>query len=236
MCQTCIDLNPPRLSRRTMLSASLATLATASLPACAAKPSKPSVTPDQALQRLMDGHKAYMENKSSAGDYGAGRAGRATGQAPFSAVLSCADSRVLPELIFDAKPGEMFVLRVAGNVVNAEGTASLEYGTKVLGIPLIMVMGHSACGAVEAAIKVYRDKASLPGHLPGLVDLIIPGVKAAEATKPTDLLAASIVENVRHTVRTIATTEPLLAPMAKAGTIKVVGSVYDIATGKVTLV
>ncbi len=236
MCQTCRSLNPMRLSRRAMLGGALAGLAATALPARAAEPVKPSVSPDQALQRLMDGNQAYLENQASAGDYGAGRARLAGGQAPISAVLSCADSRVLPELIFNQKPGEMFVLRVAGNVINPDGVASLEYGTKFLGIPLILVMGHSGCGAVDAAIKVYRDSATLPGHLPRLVGEILPGVKAAEATRPTDLLAAAIVENVRHNVHAIATTEPVLAGMASDGTIKVVGAVYDIASGRVTLV
>ena len=149
---------------------------------------------------------------------------------------SCADSRVLPELIFNQGPGDLFVVRVAGNVENADGLASLEYGTEVLGIPLIMVMGHSNCGAVAAAIKVHRENLVLPGHLPGLIDLLLPAVKKAEATKPANLLAAATIENVRATVATIAASDPLIAAAVKAGKVKVVGSVYDVPTGKVTLV
>jgi carbonic anhydrase len=202
----------------------------------AAAPAKPSVSPDEALKRLMDGHAVYRANQASFGNYGVDRAKRALGQSPIAAILSCSDSRVPPELIFNQGPGNTFVVRVAGNVENADGLASLEYGVKFLGIPLIMVMGHSGCGAVDAAIKVYHDRAVLPGHLPGLAELIIPAVQAAEATHPSDLLAASVTENVRRTVRTIAATEPILAPAIRDGSVKVVGSVYDIATGRVTLV
>ncbi len=113
---------------------------------------------------------------------------------------------------------------------------SFEYGTEVLGIPLIMVMGHSNCGAVAAAIKVHREKTILPGHLPGLIDLLLPAVRTAEATKPANLLAAATTENVCATVATIAASEPLISTAVKAGKVKVVGSVYDVATGKVTLV
>ena len=150
------------------------------------------------MKRLMAGHAKYLAGQASVGNYAAGRAGRAGGQTPIAAILSCADSRVPPELIFNQGPGDLFVVRVAGNVENADGLASLEYGTEVLGIPLIMVMGHSNCGAVAAAIKVHRENLVLPGHLPGLIDLLLPAVKA--------------------------------------GKVKVVGSVYDVPTGKVTLV
>jgi carbonic anhydrase len=239
MCQLCSMADRTRLSRRGLIGALSATVVAGSVPgrwARAAEPAKPSVTPDAALKRLMDGHSAYRANKASVGNYAAGRAKRAMGQSPIAVILSCSDSRVPPELIFNQKPGDTFVVRVAGNVATSDGLASQEYGVKFLGAPLIMVLGHSGCGAVDAAIKVYRDKVVLPGHLPGLIDLIIPAVKAAEAAKPNDLLAAAVTENVRRTVRDISGTEPVLAPMVKSGAVKVVGAVYDIATGKVTLV
>ena len=235
MCELCERSAGSTWSRRGLL-AGLSSTVLAGTAARAAAPAKPSITPDAALQRLLDGHAVYLANHASFGNYGVDRAKRALGQAPIAAILSCADSRVPPELIFNQGPGNTFVVRVAGNVENSDGLASLEYGVKFLGIPLIMVMGHSGCGAVDAAIKVYHDRAVLPGHLPGLADLIIPAVQAAEATHPADLLAASVTENVRRTMRTIAATEPILGPAVKDGSLKVVGSVYDIATGKVTLV
>src|SRR3712207_3984048 len=107
----------------------------------------------------------------------AGRVARAAVQYPFAAILSCADSRVSPELAFDQGPGELFVVRLAGNFVNDDGLASLEYGTRFLGVPLVMILGHSNCGAVSATIKVLQEGAALPGHLPELVNSIKPAVE-----------------------------------------------------------
>lgn len=113
---------------------------------------KMPATPDEALRRLKDGNARYVSNTEINTDHSVGRAIRAGGQAPFAAIVSCADSRVAPELIFDQGPGDLFVIRVAGNFVNEDGLASLEYGALVLGIKTIIVLGHSSCGAVEATI------------------------------------------------------------------------------------
>lgn len=236
MCQLCDQSHNASLSRRGLFAGLAAGLAVSATPAHAVDPVKPPLTPDVALKRLMAGHAKYLAGQASVGNYAAGRAGRSGGQSPIAAILSCADSRVLPELIFNQGPGDLFVVRVAGNVETAYGLASLEYGTEVLGIPLIMVMGHSNCGAVAAAIKVHQEQIVLPGHLPGLIDLLLPAVRMAEATKPANLLAAATIENVRATVATIAASDPLIAPAIKAGKVKIVGSVYNVATGKVTLV
>ena len=117
--------------------------------------------------------------------------------------------RVAPELAFDQAQGDLFVVRIAGNFVDDGGLASMEYGVKFLGVPLLMVLGHSQCGAVSAAIKVIKEKTRLPGHLPGLVDSIKPSVRRAILRKPADLLAASIEENVRTNVRRLATAKPI---------------------------
>ncbi len=103
-------------------------------------------------------------------------------------MLGCANSRVAPELAFDQGPGEVFVVRLAGNFVNDDGLASLEYGVRFLGVPLIMVLGHSNCGAVDATIKVLKDNARLPGHLPELVRSIEPAVEAARKANASNLL------------------------------------------------
>lgn len=239
MCTCCADMKHIGLSRRGILGGMAAGLFATAVPsvARAAEERKPAMTPDQALKQLMDGHAAYLANKAGPGDYAATRAELATkGQFPIAAILSCADSRVVPELIFNRGPGGIFVLRVAGNVRYPEGIASLEYATKVLAVPLIMVMGHSACGAVAAAVAVERDHAQLPGHLPGLAEQILPAVKVAQASRPNDLLAASITENVRLNVQALAGNEPIIAPLVKAGTVKVVGTVYDLASGELTMV
>jgi len=237
MCSECNPLNP---SRRHLLVGAAASIAAATFSAsfagAAAAAEAPTVTvdPDEALKRLQEGNARYVANTATNKDFSAGRMARAAGQAPFAAILGCADSRVAPELAFDQGPGELFVTRVAGNFANEDGIATLEYGVAVLGVRLIMVLGHASCGAVEATIKVVKDGTQLPGHLPSLVDAIRPAVDKAMAAKPDDLLAAATLENVRQNVAYLLSVEPIIAEAVKAGKIKVVGAVYDIATGKVT--
>jgi carbonic anhydrase len=198
-----------------------------------ASPAPNAISPDAALARLQEGNARYAANTSTNKDFSAGRAARAQGQYPIAGILSCADSRVSPELLYDQGPGELFVCRVAGNFVTDDGLASLEYGVKVLGVPLLVVLGHSACGAVDATIKVIQQGTQLPGHLPQLVDALKPGVQAAIAQKPENLLAAATIENVRYNVKRLATAQPVVAPLVESGKVKVIGGVYDIATGKV---
>ncbi|HEY9567097.1 MAG TPA: carbonic anhydrase, partial [Thalassobaculum sp.] len=109
-----------------------------------------AIGPDAALERIRAGNARYVAQTPVEKDFSAGRAARAQAQYPIASILGCADSRVAPELLFDQAPGELFVTRVAGNFVNDDGLASLEYGVKFLGIPLIVVLGHSGCGAVGA--------------------------------------------------------------------------------------
>ncbi len=199
------------------------------------KPKPNAIGADAALRRLMEGNARYVANKPVHRDFSAGRTERIGAQYPIAAVLSCADSRVAPEFAFDQGPGDLFVVRLAGNFANDDGLASLEYAVKFLGVPLVMVLGHSNCGAVAAAIKVVEDEAQLPGHLPGLVQSIKPAVEAAKAKSPRDLLAAAIAENVALNVKRLETAQPLLASFAKTNTVKIVGGVYDLATGKIGL-
>jgi carbonic anhydrase len=142
----------------------------------------------------------------------------------------------VPELAFDQGPGDLFVVRVAGNVLNVDGLASMEYAVKFLGAPLLMVLGHTNCGAVDAAVKVVKDRAELPGHLPTLVKAIEPAVIAAHGRHPSDLLATAIEENVKINAKRLAEDAPIVTGPETAGKIKVVGGIYDLATGKVRLV
>jgi carbonic anhydrase len=128
---------------------------------------------------------------------------------------------VAPELIFDQGPGQLFVVRVAGNFINDDGLASLEYGAAVLGIQLIVVLGHTGCGAVGAAIKAVEEDSMPPGHLPGLVDAIRPAVEVAKAANPADLLAAATVANARLNAERAFTAEPILADLARSGGLRV---------------
>lgn len=232
--------NSHGLSRRGLMMAGAAGAAaflTGGVPFPAFAQAPPNaISPDEALKRLMDGNGRYAANNPSQKDFSAGRAARAQAQYPFAAILSCADSRVAPELAFDEGPGELFVVRLAGNFVNDDGLASLEYGAKFLGTPLIMVLGHSNCGAVDAAIKVLKDNAKLPGHLPELIGAIKPAVEKAKASKPANLLDASIAANVSLNVNRLKTAKPILSKMISDGKVKVVGAVYDLASGKVNMV
>ncbi len=240
MCNTICSNLSPRLSRRGLIGAgaSLAFLGGLALPASAQAdlPAPPNaISPDAALARLMEGNQRYVANTPQVKDFSAGRAARAQGQYPFVGLVSCADSRVAPELAFDQGPGDVFVVRLAGNFVNDDGLASLEYGVKVLGIPLLMVLGHSHCGAVDAAIKVVKDRIELPGHLPQLINAIKPAVEAS-AGEPGNALDNAIAANVRLNVKRLVEAKPILAEAVSAGKLKVVGAVYDIATGKVVMI
>lgn len=230
-----------RLSRRGFLFA--AAMASAVHPlrpawgqSSGAAVSSNAISPDDALRRLLDGNARYASNLSTNKDFSAGRAARALAQYPFASILSCSDSRVAPELVFDQGPGELFIVRIAGNFVDDDGLASLEYSAQFLGTPLVMVLGHTNCGAVSATIKVIADRIELPGHLTNLIGLIRPAIEAGKARNPADLLAEATAENVRHNVRRLERAEPLLSGLVASGKVKMVGGIYDIVTGKVTLI
>lgn len=195
-----------------------------------------AIPPADALKRLMDGNERYVKNELQERDFSAGRAARAQAQYPFAAILSCADSRVAPELAFDEGPGQLFVVRVAGNVVTPDLLASLEYGVQFLGVPFILVLGHTNCGAVGAAIKTLKSKTVLPGHLPGLIGALKPAVIAAEKTGSGELLDNAIAENVRTQVARLKTAPPIVQKFYAAKRIDISGGVYDLATGKIALV
>ena len=237
MCNLC-SANRPFLSRRAMLSGSAALLAAGAAPMTAfAQAEKPqnAISPDQALKRIMDGNIRYAANKPAQKDFSAGRAARAKAQHPVAAILSCADSRVAPELAFDQGPGDLFVVRVAGNFVNDDGLASLEFAVQFLGVPLIMVLGHSSCGAVASTIRVINEGITLPGQLQEMIRDIRPAVEKARASKPENLLQAAIDENVRYGVRRLTDAKPILSEFVGGGKIQVIGANYDLATGKVAL-
>jgi carbonic anhydrase len=183
----------------------------------------------------MDGNVRYVANAPEKNDYVAERAANVDAQHPFAALLSCADSRVGPEIIFDEGLGDIFVVRVAGNFADDDGLASLEYAVEHLGVPLVLVLGHSYCGAVQAAIKVVTEHAELPGHEPKLVEAIRPAVIAAQARHPNDLIAAAVEENVRLNVKRLTEDRPILAEALGSGKLGIQGGVYDLGTGKVAL-
>lgn len=192
----------------------------------------PSLSPDQALQKLMEGNGRYVTgNKANPHQNAERRKEVAKGQSPFAVVLSCSDSRTPPEVIFDQGLGDLFVVRVAGNVLDTMGLGSIEYATQVLGAPLILVLGHSKCGAVDAAIQ----NKPLPGHIQALAEHIQGDLKGASCKKDSKLLECSITVNAQLIRDRLNTSEPVIAPLVKSGKVKVVSGIYDLETGKVEI-
>ena len=244
MCERCGYHRHRTLSRRNVTAGAAALLAAGALssagahaePKASAEPAPNAIPPADALDRLMEGNARYAANTPNERDFSAGRAARAEGQAPIAAIVSCSDSRVMPDLVFDQPPGSLFVVRLAGNVVDDDAYASVEYAVKFLGVPLILVLGHSNCGVVAAAIKVVMERAKLPGHLPGLIKAIEPAVIAAHGRHPSDLLSVAIEENVRLSLKRLIEDAPIISDALAAKTIALSGGVYDMATGKVKLI
>src|SRR5438067_7947950 len=194
--------------------------------AIAAEPTTPSVTPDDALSRLKAGNERFANSKESASKpVAARRAETAQAQHPFAIVVGCADSRTAPEIVFDQNIGDLFVIRTAGNLVDDYALGSIEYAVDHLGARLIVVLGHTRCGAVTAALA--SDTA--PGHVQSLVRDIQPAVKAAKVKdgNVTDLTAA---ENARLMAAKIRN-EASLGEFAKE--VRIISGVYDLDTGKV---
>jgi carbonic anhydrase len=177
---------------------------------------------------LMEGNQRYIERRLSfyQDDLAILRQNTAEKQEPFSSVLSCADSRVPVELIFDQSIGHVFVNRVAGNIATPEIIASIEYGAAVLGTKVIMVLGHGGCGAVKATMAAK----AVPGQISALYQYIRPAISAA----PSDLEAA-IKVNAGIQARLLKESSPVLAGLLKDGKLEVVAAYYDIARGKVAL-
>ena len=200
-------------------------------------PPKPQnvLPPDAALERLMKGNERYVEGVSLRHDFKHEREALAGGQNPFAAILSCADLRIAPEYAFDSGRGDLFVCRVAGNFANDESVASLEYAVAVLGVPLILVLGHDACGAVDATIKSLKDNTTLPGHMPSLVAGIAPSVKAV-SQQGGDTLGKAIRQNVIDNVAKLRTATPILSAAVEQNKLKVVGGIYRLHDGKVDMV
>ncbi len=190
-------------------------------------PSDPE-TPDEALALLREGNRRFVDGRASGPRRDTARLREiAPRQTPFAAFLGCADSRVPVELIFDQGFGDLFVVRLAGNVATPEAIASLEFGVAVLGAKVLYVLGHSSCGAVAATIRAEP----VPGQISTLFQHIRPAIRAAKGD-----LEASIVENVRGQALLLAEASPVIAASIREAKLKVVGGVFDLATGVVEMV
>jgi carbonic anhydrase len=193
------------------------------------------LSPDAALERLLKGNERYVGGVSLRHDFKHEREALAGGQNPYAAVLSCADSRIAPEYAFDTGRGDLFVCRVAGNFATTETIASLEYAVAVLGVPLILVLGHESCGAVDAAIKSLKDDTTLPGHIPSLVTGIAPAVKAV-SQQGGDTLGKAIRQNVVDNVAKLSSATPILSAAVEQHKLRVVGGIYRLRDGRVDMV
>jgi carbonic anhydrase len=200
-------------------------------------PPKPQnvLSPDASPERLLQGNGRYVEGVSRRHDFKHEREALSKGQNPYAGILSCADSRIAPEYAFDSGRGDLFVCRVAGNFANDESIASMEYAVAMLGVPLILVLGHESCGAVDAAIKSIKDNSTLPGHMPSLVTAIAPAVKAV-LPQGGDVLNKAIRQNVLDNVAKLSSATPILSAAVEQKKLKVAGGVYRLKDGKVDLV
>jgi carbonic anhydrase len=243
MCETCgwpSSKHDNTFIRRDVLALGAAFSAALVLPAMAADdtpPPKPEnvISPAEALERLKAGNKRYIDGVAKRHDFVAEREALVGGQNPFAGILSCADSRVAPEYAFDTSRGDLFVVRVAGNFVNTDNLASFEYGVAVLKTPLILVLGHEACGAVKAAISAVKDKATFPGHIQDLTTALAPAVSAV-LDRPGDLLENATEENVRRNVAALKAATPVLSAAVAEQRLVVVGGIYRLATGEVEII
>jgi carbonic anhydrase len=242
MCQMCRQESIQKFgpSRRSLLGAAAATMGLLLAGTADAKEKtmpKPQnvLTPAASLARLMKGNARYAEGVSLRHDFRHEREALVGGQNPYAAILSCADSRIAPEYAFDSGRGDLFVCRVAGNFANNESVASLEYAVAVLGTPLILVLGHDACGAVNATIKSLKDGTTLPGHMPSLVEGIAPAVKAV-SQQGGDTLVNAIRQNVIDNVVKLRSATPILSAAVEQGKLKVVGGIYRLTDGRVEMV
>ncbi|HJV66672.1 MAG TPA: carbonic anhydrase [Geomonas sp.] len=196
------------------------------------------VSADQALQKLMDGNARYVQSKMGActASDASARAKLATSQHPYAIILSCSDSRVPPELIFDQSLGEIFVIRVAGNVADPIVLGSIEYASEHLGSPLVMVLGHERCGAVTATVNA---KGKAEGNIGAIVKAIEPSAKKAQkmckGKSKDEIVECAVSMNAKAVAASLTKKSKVLAEQLKEGKIKIVAAKYDLDDGKVTL-
>lgn len=207
----------------------------------AATGKKTTLTPEEALKTLKDGNANFLTDSPIRAAQGRERRLEiARNQAPIAVLVSCSDSRVPPELLFGRGLGELFIVRNAGNTVDNVALGSIQYAVAELGVPLIVVMGHERCGAVDAALGVVEKNVVYPGSIGQMIEPIVPAVLRAragmDASKPYDrdsVLDAAVRENVKRVVTRLSTSEPLLIEPLNQKKLLIVGARYDLDDGRV---
>lgn len=222
------------LGAAAMLGGGAATSAAAQGTSAGIAPAGKDLTPDQALDLLRQGNRAFLRGEQTGAITNAQRRlALAGGQEPFAAYVTCSDSRVPPELLFGRGLGELFIIRNAGNTVDTVALGSIEYAVAVLNVPLVVVMGHESCGAVKAATEVVSDNATFPGSIGPMIEPIIPAVLQARG-QPGDKLENAVRQNVRRVVKQLREqTDPLMLEPQREGRLKVVGAYYKLGSGEV---
>ncbi|HEY2357466.1 MAG TPA: carbonic anhydrase [Phenylobacterium sp.] len=230
-------LPTPSPSRRYLLAGGAGWLLAGPGAASAATHSAPAISPADALKRLVQGNARFAHGRAIHPDSAVARRKLlVNSQHPFATILACSDSRVPPELIFDQGLGDLFVIRVAGNVVDDPVLASVEYSVIHLGSPLVMVLGHERCGAVTATLEALAGRGSPEDKetkIGALADLIAPAVRAVPPQAP-DKLDAAIILNAERSAATILTGSPPLRERAQSGTLRVVSARYDLEDGTIS--
>ena len=194
-------------------------------------PAQPAVAPAKAISKLKEGNGRYASgNLQHPGQTTERRAELAKSQHPFAIIVSCSDSRVPPEIVFDQGLGDLFVVRVAGNVIDDHSQGSIEYAVDHLAVRLIVVLGHQSCGAVKAAKETIAAKTKAAAHIQSLITAIQPAV---EATINGDL-DATVKANVKDVVQALSSSTPILKPKVDSGEVQVIGAYYSLDTGSVT--
>jgi carbonic anhydrase len=195
----------------------------------------PLVTAADAVELLKTGNMRFVAGKPEWGPYGPGVAQFANDPYPFAVVLSCSDARVPIETIFDQVPGKLFVVRVAGNFVNVDNLASIELAVDILKATLVLVLGHTRCGALSAALAYVRDGTIQRGHIPELVGRVVPSLRAVGGL-PGDWLDNAIAHNVAGNVEAIVARSEIISSAVDSGRVQVTGGIYDVTTGRVAFV
>jgi carbonic anhydrase len=207
----------------------------ASSAARAAEGSPTSLSPQEALAQLKAGNERFVSHPELCTvDLAQSRSAVAAGQAPWATIVSCADSRVPPELIFGGHGvGELFVSRDAGNLVDTATLGTIEFGAAVLGSPLIVVLAHTACGAVKAACDVVTKNATFPGAIGQMIEPIVPAALAVR-DQPGDFTNNAAKESAKRTASRLTAASTLIADLVNTGKLKIAAAIYDLETGVVT--
>jgi len=237
-CDCRAETGLTRFGRRRLLLGAAGVLAATALPSGAVRAAGPvaktTLPPAEALKLMKEGNENFRnEAPSLAANGRERRLELARGQAPFCVLVGCSDSRVSPEILFGRGLGELFIVRNAGNTVDTAALGSIEYAVGVLGVPLVIVLGHQSCGAVAAAVDVVEKDATFPGVIGEMVQPIVPAVLSVR-NQPGSLLDNAVRANARRIARRLKTQSQVIQGALNAGKVKIVAARYGLAEGEVS--